>query len=71
MGTSSGGGPSASFDGGQTGADGAVAGGSAKDAASGGAATCDRPCLLAMMDTYLEALVARDPSKIVVASTVK
>jgi hypothetical protein len=72
MGTAaSGGGPSASFDGGQTSADGAVAGGSAKDAASGGAATCDRPCLLAMMDTYLEALVARDPSKIVVASTLK
>ena len=71
MGTASGGGPTASFDGGLSGTDGAVASSSAADAASGSSATCDRPCLLAMMETYLEALVARDPSKIPVASTVK
>ena len=34
-------------------------------------ATCDRACLLAEMSTYLNALVARDPTKIQTASTLK
>ncbi len=37
----------------------------------GGTGTCDRACLLAEMSTYLDALVARDPSKIQTASTLK
>jgi hypothetical protein len=37
----------------------------------GSAGACDRACLLAEMSTYLDALVARDPSKIQVASTLK
>jgi hypothetical protein len=38
------------------------------DAATG---TCDRPCLLGVLSTYLDALAARDPSKIQTASTLK
>ena len=34
-------------------------------------AACDRACLLAEMSAYLDALVARDPSKIQTASTLK
>jgi hypothetical protein len=33
--------------------------------------TCDRACLLGVMSTYLNALVAKDPSKIKTASTLK
>lgn len=32
---------------------------------------CDRACLIATVQTYLDALVARDPSKLSVASTLK
>lgn len=39
--------------------------------ADGAAGTCDRACLLAEMDAYLNALVARDPTKIHTASTLK
>ena len=42
------------------------------DATSGTTAgACDRPCLLMMMSKYLDALAARDPSKIPVASSLK
>src|SRR6516225_3080883 len=33
--------------------------------------TCDRPCLNGLMDVYLTALVARDPSRVPAASTLK
>lgn len=71
VGDSSGGGSPASFDGGSNGAPGPVLDGSATDAASAASDNCDRPCLLAMLSTYLEALVARDPSKVPAASSLK
>ncbi len=68
------GGLSATFDSGttnMTNADGAISGDAAAGADAGAAATCDRACLIAEMSTYLNALVARDPSKIQTASTLK
>ena len=40
-------------------------------AAEASAADCDRPCLKNMMTTYLNALVARDPSKAPLAANVR
>jgi hypothetical protein len=70
MGSPNGGGTLALPDGGAIGSDGAVAAGSGTDA-SGAPNACDRACLLAMMSTYLNALVARDSSKVPVASGLK
>jgi hypothetical protein len=62
---------SPAFDGGPAGAPGPVSAGSAADAAADATDTCDRPCLLAILSTYLDALAARDPSKVPVASGLK
>ena len=40
-------------------------------AAAANAANCDRPCLKNTMTTYLNALVAQDPSKAPIASNVR
>jgi len=50
--------------------------GVAASAGTGGSAAptsgdCDRACLIAVMQSYLDALVAKDPSKLKVASTLK
>lgn len=54
-----------------TGTDAAAALDGASASGDGAAATCDRACLLAEMSAYLNALVARDPTKIQTASTLK
>jgi hypothetical protein len=58
---------------------GAAAGSGAPTAGGGATAggpapapgTCDRACLLGVMQTYLDALVAKDPSKLKVSATMK
>jgi hypothetical protein len=52
-----------------------VAGGAAGNAAAAGAAApptdCDRACLLKVMQSYLDALVAHDPTKVPISPMVK
>jgi hypothetical protein len=69
-----GGGGSGGVAGAPAGTGGPVAGGAAGTAAAGSAAPatgCDRACLLAVMQGYLDALVAKDSTKIKTASTLK
>ena len=49
----------------------AAASDGASASADGAAGTCDRACLLAAMSAYLNALVARDPTKIQTSSMLK
>jgi hypothetical protein len=53
-----------------------VAGGAAGNVAAGGTGApatgdCDRACLIGMMQMYLDAVVAHDPTKVPISSTVK
>ena len=60
--------------GGTSGAGGTSASGGASGATSpdgGGAASCDRACLLGVMQKYLDALAARAPDKVPAAPTLK